>query len=55
MNEATYVIDIEIFRDKSQGLLGLSQKGYINLILEKFNMYLCSANDTPITRGENFN
>ena len=26
MGEATYVIGIEIFRDRSRGLLGLSQK-----------------------------
>ena len=29
MGEASYVIGIEIFRDKSQGLLRLSQKTYI--------------------------
>ena len=30
MGEASYVIGIEIFRDRSQGILGLSQKAYIN-------------------------
>ena len=54
MNEASYVIGIEIFRDRSQGLLGLSQKGYIDRILERFNMQLCSTNDVPITKGEKF-
>jgi len=29
MGEAYYVIEIEIFCDRSQGLLGLSQKTYI--------------------------
>jgi len=29
MGEASYVIGIEIFRERSQGVLGLSQKGYI--------------------------
>jgi len=29
MGEASYVIGIEIFHDRSQGLLGLSQKAYI--------------------------
>ena len=38
MGEASYVIGIEIFRDRSQGLLGLSQKGYIERVLERFNM-----------------
>ena len=41
MREATYVIGIEIFHDRSQGLLGLSQKAYINKILERFNMGKC--------------
>lgn len=52
MGEANYVIGIEIFRDRSRGLLGLSQKGYINRVLERFNMQLCSATDAPITKGD---
>lgn len=38
MGEATYVIQIEIFRDRSCGLLGLSQKAYIERVLVRFNM-----------------
>ena len=38
MGEASYVIGIETFRDRSQGLLRLSQKGYINKILERYRM-----------------
>jgi hypothetical protein len=38
MSEATYVIGIEIFRDRSHGLLGLSQNRYIKTILERFGM-----------------
>ena len=34
MDEASYVIGIEIFRDRSHGVLGLSQKAYINKVLE---------------------
>ena len=34
MGEASYVIGIEIFWDRSQGILGLSQKAYINKVLE---------------------
>lgn len=33
MNETFYVIGIEIFYDRSQGLLGFSQKAYINKVL----------------------
>ena len=54
MEEASYVIGIEIFRDRSQGLLGLSQKAYINKILEKFNMANCPAGIAPIQKGDTF-
>ena len=54
MGEASYVIGIEIFRDRSQGLLGLSQKAYINRVLERFNMDKCSASVVPIQKGDKF-
>ena len=38
MGEANYVIGIEIFRDRSRGVLGLSHKGYIDWVSERFNM-----------------
>jgi len=43
MGEAYYVIGIEIFRDRSHGLLGLSQKAYINKVLERLKMDKCST------------
>ena len=54
MGEATYVIGIEIFRDRSQGLLGLSQKAYINKVLQRFKMEKCSASVVPIQKGDKF-
>ncbi|WVY90570.1 hypothetical protein V8G54_036084 [Vigna mungo] len=54
MNEASYVIGIEIFRDRSQGLLSLSQKGYINKVLERFRMEKCSPGIVPIQKGDKF-
>ena len=48
MGEASYMIGIEIFRDRSQGLLGLSQKAYINKVLERFRMEKCSSSVVPI-------
>ena len=50
MGEAVYVIDIEIFGDRSHGLLGLSQKGYIDLVPERFNMPFCLA----IMKGDKY-
>lgn len=38
IGEASYVIGIQIFHDRSQWLLKLSKKGYIEEVLERFNM-----------------
>ena len=48
VGEASYVIGIEIFRNRSQGLLGLSQKTYINKILERLRIERCSTTLVPI-------
>ena len=52
MGEANNVIGIEIFRDRSRGVLGLSQKGYIDRVLERFNMQSCSSCIAPILKGD---
>jgi len=44
------MIRIEIFRDRSQGLLGLSQKAYINKVLERFRMDKYSTSLIPIKK-----
>ena len=54
MDEATYVIGIEIFWDRSRGILGLSQKSYIERVLERFKMENCSASVAPIQKGDKF-
>jgi len=54
MGEASYVIGIKIFRNRSQGLLGLSQKSYINKVLERFRMKKCSTSPVPIQKGDKF-
>jgi hypothetical protein len=35
LGEATYVLGIEIQRDRSKGILGLSQKAYIEKVLKR--------------------
>ncbi|KAK2965851.1 hypothetical protein RJ640_027138 [Escallonia rubra] len=35
LGEASYVISIEIHRDRSRGILGLSQRGYIDKVLKR--------------------
>uniref|UniRef100_A0A6N2M0Z2 Integrase catalytic domain-containing protein n=1 Tax=Salix viminalis TaxID=40686 RepID=A0A6N2M0Z2_SALVM len=52
MGEASYVIGIEIFRDRSLGILGLSQKAYIDKVLERFGMMTCSSSPVPLHKGD---
>jgi len=54
MGEASCVIGIEIFRERSQGVLGLSQKGYIKKVLERFRMESCSSGIVPIQKEDKF-
>jgi Reverse transcriptase (RNA-dependent DNA polymerase) len=54
MGEANCVIGIEIFCDRSQGLLGLSQKVYIDKILKRYNMDKCLSGSVPIQKGDKF-
>jgi len=43
LGEASYVLGIEIHQDRNKGVLGLSQKAYIEKVLERYNMHKCSA------------
>ena len=54
LGEASFVLGIEIHRDRSKGVLGLSQKAYIEKILKKFNMHKCSPSPVPIVKGDRY-
>ena len=54
LGDASYVLGIEIHRDRSRHLLGLSQKAYINRVLERFNMDKCKPGDVPVAKGDKF-
>ncbi|KAL0374276.1 UNVERIFIED_CONTAM: Retrovirus-related Pol polyprotein from transposon TNT 1-94 [Sesamum radiatum] len=54
MGEASYVIGIEIRRDRNKRILGLSQKAYIEKVLAKFRMSACSFTAAPIVKGDKF-
>ncbi|CAM8984117.1 unnamed protein product [Rhodiola kirilowii] len=54
MGEASYIIGIKIHRDRSRGILGLSQEAYINKVLESFGMKNCSPSVAPIVKGDRF-
>ena len=38
LGEASYMLGIKIYRDRSKRMLGLSQSRYIDLVLKRFNM-----------------
>jgi transposase InsO family protein len=54
LGEASYVIGIEIHRDRNQRILKLSQKAYIEKVLERFGLKNYSTSVAPITKGDKF-
>ncbi|KAH9781008.1 Integrase catalytic domain-containing protein [Citrus sinensis] len=52
LGEAHFVLGIEILRDISRGILGLSQKTYIVRILKRFNLQFCAPGKAPISKGD---
>jgi len=52
LGNASFVLGIEIHRDKTREILGLSQKGYIERVLDRFNMKSYKPCTTPIQKGE---
>ena len=55
MGEASFVLGIEIIRDRSRCLLGLSQKTYIEKMLKRYNMQDCSKGEAPVSKGDKLN
>ncbi|GJR88478.1 putative zinc finger, CCHC-type containing protein [Tanacetum coccineum] len=54
LDEASYVIGIEIHRDRANRKLGLSQKAYIERVLNRFNMQHCSPTIATVIKGDVF-
>jgi hypothetical protein len=54
LGETSYVLGIEIHRDRGKGVLELSQKSYIEKVLKKFNMHKCNPTPAPIVKGVKF-
>ena len=48
LGEATYFLGIRIYRDRSRGLLGLSQFTYIEKILKGFSINLSNEGFIPM-------
>lgn len=54
LGEASFVLGIQIHRDRSRGILGLSQKSYIEKVLKRFGMQNSKPIDTPVAKGDKF-
>ena len=52
LGEASFVLGIEIHRNRSCRLLGLSQRAYVDRILERFNIQLCKPGIAPVCKGD---
>ncbi|CAM8910960.1 unnamed protein product [Rhodiola kirilowii] len=46
--EASFVLGVQIHRDRSRGILGLSQRTFIENILQRYGLQNCKPGDTPI-------
>jgi len=51
MCEARYVLGVEITRNRSKKLVGLTKEAYINKILERFRMHYSKSMDTPVEKS----
>jgi len=54
LGDASFVLGIQIYRDQSRGILGLSQMTYIEKVLKRFGMQECKSGDTPVAKGDKF-
>ena len=54
LGDTSFVLGIQIHRDQSRGILGLSQKSYIEKILKRFGMHDCKPGDNPVAKGDKF-
>ncbi|RVW20741.1 Retrovirus-related Pol polyprotein from transposon TNT 1-94 [Vitis vinifera] len=64
IDETIYMVQPENFesndskqlinRNGSRGILGLSQKAYIDKVLSRFGMSNCAPGDTPVAKGDKF-
>ena len=54
LGEASYVLGIQILRDRPSDIMRLSQQTYIDRILKRFNMQSCSSGKALIVKGDRF-
>lgn len=54
LGDANFVLGIQISRDRSRGILGLSQRNYIERVLKRYGMHDCKPLETPVAKGDKF-
>ena len=54
LGDASFVLGILIQRDRYWGILGLSQRSYIDKVLKRFGMQDSKPGDTPVAKGDKF-
>ena len=54
LGNASFMLGIQIYRNRSHGILSLSQKTYIYKVLSRFHMKDCAPRDMPIAKGDKF-
>jgi hypothetical protein len=54
LGEASFVLGIEIHRDRNEGVLGLSQKAYLEKVLKKYGMHASKPTPAPIVKGDSY-
>jgi hypothetical protein len=52
LGDVSYVLGIEIHRDRTKSVLGLSQMAYIEKMLKRYNMHNCSGQPVPVVKGD---
>ena len=54
IGEASYVLVIQILRDRPSDIMRLSQQTDMERILKSFNIQSCSSDKAPIVKGDRF-
>jgi hypothetical protein len=54
LSEALFILGIKIHQDIRKGVLGLSQKTYLEKVLKKFSMHACNPTSALIVKGDKY-
>jgi hypothetical protein len=54
LGETSFILEIEIHRDRRNEILGLSENAYLEKVLKKFSMHACNPTPAPIVKGDKY-